>query len=381
MNHDEQKTQEQKCDECHWSNGGLLNVGEVGQPYWMCHGCISRMYLAHRAAPQTEAVDEAIRAAAAMILNPHYENFGKAFQDDVRSAERYIRNAMEPLTSALAAQAEELKTWKEMTQQRINQVVALDNKCAAQAERIKQLEDENRSWKIRHTSANRETRQIQDAVARNAKAAPLSEAHRLALVDYVTSYISRGINGVWWDLAQGIAALLKHADELEQQLASLAAEPDIEKLAHDCAVQVCYDSMHVSTEPEGEDFVTKAQRSIQQTLTRATAGLRSELTEAKEQQKQWAGLFNEKSEYASRLEARIDEALLTVRELRAQFAEAKKDTERLDWLAKNSVFRASDEPTLELVWPKLGSEPFRGDLEDGARDAIDAARVKELEGE
>jgi hypothetical protein len=34
---------DQVCQTCNWTNNGCLNVGEVGKPNWMCHGCIARM--------------------------------------------------------------------------------------------------------------------------------------------------------------------------------------------------------------------------------------------------------------------------------------------------------------------------------------------------
>lgn len=33
------------CQQCNWTNVGCLNISNSGEPdFWMCHGCISRMW-------------------------------------------------------------------------------------------------------------------------------------------------------------------------------------------------------------------------------------------------------------------------------------------------------------------------------------------------
>jgi len=38
------KKQNLVCSLCKWTNTGLLNLGEPGEPRMVCHGCCKRMY-------------------------------------------------------------------------------------------------------------------------------------------------------------------------------------------------------------------------------------------------------------------------------------------------------------------------------------------------
>jgi len=46
--------------------------------------------------------------------------------------------------------------------------------------------------------------------------APLTENQRSQLASYVTEYLDRGIHGVWYDLATGIAALMADNERLRR---------------------------------------------------------------------------------------------------------------------------------------------------------------------
>lgn len=50
------------------------------------------------------------------------------------------------------------------------------------------------------------------------KSAPLTQEQRESLGGYVTEYLRRGVQGVWWDLAEGIAALMKHEQSQQKEL-------------------------------------------------------------------------------------------------------------------------------------------------------------------
>jgi hypothetical protein len=67
-----------------------------------------RLIAAFPAQPQQQA-DVDVSACAAIILNPHYESFGKAFQDDCVRAEKYIRDAIQQALAAKEAEVNELR--------------------------------------------------------------------------------------------------------------------------------------------------------------------------------------------------------------------------------------------------------------------------------
>lgn len=53
------------CQICKWTNVGCLNVGQHGQPRWVCHGCLTKAMELLESAKNAKAELEQMRAACA----------------------------------------------------------------------------------------------------------------------------------------------------------------------------------------------------------------------------------------------------------------------------------------------------------------------------
>jgi hypothetical protein len=86
---------------------------------------------------------------------------------------------------------------------------------------LQKLRGELESMTRRHKAAQDQRDAVIQSVEAMNKSAPLTQDQRGALAGYVADYLQRGVHGVWHDLAAGIAALLKHTEAAESELAAL----------------------------------------------------------------------------------------------------------------------------------------------------------------
>lgn len=73
---------------------------------------------------------------------------------------------------------------------------------------------------------------IRELIAANEKiiaSAPLTDDQRAELAGYVAAYLDRGVHGVWYDLATGIAALMADNERLRNLPNSVLNKPALPK--------------------------------------------------------------------------------------------------------------------------------------------------------
>lgn len=86
--------------------------------------------------------------------------------------------------------------------------------AAAHGSEVERLKSELESLTRRAAAKDRI---IGELIAANEKiiaSAPLTDVQRAQLAGYVAEYLDRGIHGVWYDLATGIAALMEDNERL-----------------------------------------------------------------------------------------------------------------------------------------------------------------------
>lgn len=129
-----QQEQSQVCDvcnECKWSNTGLLNVGIHGEPRWLCHGCISR--LLDQAKQQEQQVCECghgkdyhlpnascVARCSCKSFRPRYEQADQREVTDSKSAMDLAKElyANQKFAISKFSGAEELVKWHLAKQQK-----------------------------------------------------------------------------------------------------------------------------------------------------------------------------------------------------------------------------------------------------------------------
>ena len=86
--------------------------------------------------------------------------------------------------------------------------------CAAPGSEVERLKSELEGLTRRYEARGRIIRELIEANEKIVASAPLTDAQRGELARYVAQYLDRGVRGVWYDLATGIAALMAENERL-----------------------------------------------------------------------------------------------------------------------------------------------------------------------
>jgi hypothetical protein len=85
-------------------------------------------------------------------------------------------------------------------------------------EGIKELKRELELSNIRIEGLRNTNRQLFECLCKVNESKTITKEQRQELADYCAAYLQRGIQGVWYELATGIAAMLKENKELRKKL-------------------------------------------------------------------------------------------------------------------------------------------------------------------
>ena len=86
--------------------------------------------------------------------------------------------------------------------------------AAAHGSEVGRLKSELESLTRRAAAKDRIIRELIAANEKIIASAPLTDDQRSELAGYVAAYLDRGVHGVWYELATGIAALMADNERL-----------------------------------------------------------------------------------------------------------------------------------------------------------------------